>query len=80
MASNGQWMAADFIFPVVFHISGFLCVPLPSHSSLSLFRALKAGMQRPLLVCPPHRDYKNSTMVAALGALQALYMVRKHST
>ncbi|XP_036953053.1 putative aminopeptidase W07G4.4 [Acanthopagrus latus] len=37
-------------------------------------RALKAGMQRPLLVCPPHRDYKNSTMVAALGALQALYM------
>ncbi|KAI3372699.1 hypothetical protein L3Q82_023159, partial [Scortum barcoo] len=37
-------------------------------------RALKAGMQRPLLVCPPHKDYKNSTMVAALGALQALYM------
>uniref|UniRef100_A0A8P4GGG3 Zgc:152830 n=1 Tax=Dicentrarchus labrax TaxID=13489 RepID=A0A8P4GGG3_DICLA len=37
-------------------------------------RALKAGMQRPLLVCPPHRDYNNSTLVAALGALQALYM------
>ncbi|KAE8291886.1 putative aminopeptidase W07G4.4 [Larimichthys crocea] len=37
-------------------------------------RALKAGMQRPLLVCPPHKDYKNSTMAAALGALQALYM------
>ncbi|KAK5909688.1 hypothetical protein CesoFtcFv8_003596 [Champsocephalus esox] len=37
-------------------------------------RALKAGMQRPLLVCPPHKDYKNSSMVAALGALQALYM------
>uniref|UniRef100_A0A3B4WPK2 Zgc:152830 n=1 Tax=Seriola lalandi dorsalis TaxID=1841481 RepID=A0A3B4WPK2_SERLL len=37
-------------------------------------RALKAGMQRPLLVCPPHKDYKNSTLVAALGALQALYM------
>ncbi|XP_076587257.1 putative aminopeptidase W07G4.4 [Chaetodon auriga] len=37
-------------------------------------RALKAGMQRPLLVCPPHKDYKHSTMVAALGALQALYM------
>uniref|UniRef100_A0A3Q3WPM1 Cytosol aminopeptidase domain-containing protein n=1 Tax=Mola mola TaxID=94237 RepID=A0A3Q3WPM1_MOLML len=37
-------------------------------------RALKAGMKRPLLVCPPHKDYKNSSMVAALGALQALYM------
>lgn len=33
-------------------------------------------MQRPLLVCPPHKDYKNSSVVAALGALQALYMVR----
>uniref|UniRef100_A0A3Q3M5S6 Zgc:152830 n=1 Tax=Mastacembelus armatus TaxID=205130 RepID=A0A3Q3M5S6_9TELE len=37
-------------------------------------RALKAGMQRPLLVCPPHKDYKNSSLVAALGALHALYM------
>ncbi|XP_074526451.1 putative aminopeptidase W07G4.4 [Halichoeres trimaculatus] len=37
-------------------------------------RALKTGMQRPLLVCPPHKDYKNSTIVASLGALQALYM------
>ncbi|XP_061672835.1 putative aminopeptidase W07G4.4 [Syngnathoides biaculeatus] len=37
-------------------------------------RALKAGMQRPLLICPPHKDYKNSTLVAALGALHALYM------
>ncbi|XP_077378812.1 putative aminopeptidase W07G4.4 [Festucalex cinctus] len=37
-------------------------------------RALKAGMQRPLLVCPKHKDYKNSTLVAALGALHALYM------
>ncbi|XP_038133133.1 putative aminopeptidase W07G4.4 [Cyprinodon tularosa] len=37
-------------------------------------RALKAGMQRPLLVCPPHKDYKNSPLVAALGALHALYM------
>lgn len=32
-------------------------------------------MQRPLLVCPPHADYKSNTLVAALGALQALYMV-----
>lgn len=37
-------------------------------------RALKAGMQRPLLVCPPHKDYKYSPIAAALGALQALYM------
>ncbi|XP_070690469.1 putative aminopeptidase W07G4.4 [Pempheris klunzingeri] len=37
-------------------------------------RALKAGMQRPLLVCPPHKDYKESSVVAALGALHALYM------
>uniref|UniRef100_A0A672YJH8 Putative aminopeptidase W07G4.4 n=1 Tax=Sphaeramia orbicularis TaxID=375764 RepID=A0A672YJH8_9TELE len=37
-------------------------------------RALKAGMQRPLLVCPPHKDYPNSPLVAALGALHALYM------
>ena len=39
---------------------------------------MKAGMQSPLLVCPPHKDYEKSTLVAALGALQALYMVRKH--
>ncbi|CAJ1069121.1 putative aminopeptidase W07G4.4 [Xyrichtys novacula] len=37
-------------------------------------RALKAGMQRPLLVVPPNKDYKNNLLVAALGALQALYM------
>uniref|UniRef100_A0A8C5DL62 Putative aminopeptidase W07G4.4 n=1 Tax=Gouania willdenowi TaxID=441366 RepID=A0A8C5DL62_GOUWI len=37
-------------------------------------RALKAGMQRPLLLCPPHKDYNNSTLAAALGALHALYM------
>jgi len=37
-------------------------------------RAMKAGMQRPLLVCPPHGDYEKSTLVAALGALHALYM------
>jgi hypothetical protein len=37
---------------------------------------MKAGMQRPLLVCPPHKDYETSTLVAALGALHALYMVR----
>ncbi|KAM9743258.1 putative aminopeptidase W07G4.4 [Menidia menidia] len=37
-------------------------------------RALKAGMQRPLLVCPPHANYKNSTLVAAMGGLHALYM------
>ncbi len=36
-------------------------------------------MQRPLLVCPPHKDYKNSAIVAALGALQGLYMVSKHT-
>lgn len=45
-------------------------------TALSIHRALKAGMQRPLLVCPPHKDYVNSGMVAALGALHALYMVR----
>ncbi|CAL1614964.1 unnamed protein product [Knipowitschia caucasica] len=37
-------------------------------------RALKTGMQRPLLVCPEHPQYKKSTLVAALGALHALYM------
>ncbi|XP_034026566.1 putative aminopeptidase W07G4.4 isoform X2 [Thalassophryne amazonica] len=37
-------------------------------------RALKAGMQRPLLICPPHPAYEMSTLVAALGALHALYM------
>uniref|UniRef100_A0AAR2JQJ7 Cytosol aminopeptidase domain-containing protein n=1 Tax=Pygocentrus nattereri TaxID=42514 RepID=A0AAR2JQJ7_PYGNA len=37
-------------------------------------RAIKAGIQRPLLVCPPHSSYKRSTLVAALGALQVLYM------
>uniref|UniRef100_A0A8C8EM81 Cytosol aminopeptidase domain-containing protein n=1 Tax=Oncorhynchus tshawytscha TaxID=74940 RepID=A0A8C8EM81_ONCTS len=37
-------------------------------------RAMKAGMQRPLLVCPRHSSYDRSTLVAALGALHALYM------
>ncbi|KAJ8005770.1 hypothetical protein DPEC_G00121340 [Dallia pectoralis] len=37
-------------------------------------RALKAGIQRPLLICPRHGTYDKSTLVAALGALQALYM------
>lgn len=54
--------------------SGQLAVCL---TCVSLHRALKAGMQRPLLVCPPHKDYPNSATVAALGALHALYMVRR---
>ncbi|MBN3294979.1 YH24 aminopeptidase, partial [Amia calva] len=37
-------------------------------------RALKAGMKRPLLVCPPHSDYKESPLVAVMGALHALYV------
>ncbi|XP_030621940.1 putative aminopeptidase W07G4.4 [Chanos chanos] len=37
-------------------------------------RALKAGMQRPLLVCPAHSSYEKCTLVALLGALHALYM------
>lgn len=37
-------------------------------------RAMKAGMKRPLLVCPPHCSYEKSTLAAALGALHALYM------
>ncbi|XP_053480238.1 putative aminopeptidase W07G4.4 [Ictalurus furcatus] len=37
-------------------------------------RALKAGMQHPLLVCPPHSAYKKNTLAAVLGALQALYL------
>ncbi|KAL4635984.1 putative aminopeptidase W07G4.4 isoform X1 [Arapaima gigas] len=37
-------------------------------------RAIKAGMQRPLLVSPQHSSYERSPLVAALGALHALYM------
>ncbi|XP_012685881.1 putative aminopeptidase W07G4.4 [Clupea harengus] len=37
-------------------------------------RALKAGLQRPLLVCPSHNVYEKSTLVGLLGALQALYL------
>ncbi|KAM9476161.1 putative aminopeptidase W07G4.4 [Clarias gariepinus] len=37
-------------------------------------RAMKAGMQRPLLVCPPHSAHKKNTLVALLGALHALYL------
>uniref|UniRef100_A0A672TCZ0 Putative aminopeptidase W07G4.4 n=1 Tax=Sinocyclocheilus grahami TaxID=75366 RepID=A0A672TCZ0_SINGR len=46
-------------------------------------RALKAGMQRPLLVCPPHSSYAKSTLVAVLGALHVLYTpleVREHKS
>ncbi|XP_028851948.1 putative aminopeptidase W07G4.4 [Denticeps clupeoides] len=37
-------------------------------------RALRAGLQRPLLVCPPHSSYERSTLAAVLGALQVLYL------
>ncbi|XP_027007319.1 putative aminopeptidase W07G4.4 isoform X2 [Tachysurus fulvidraco] len=37
-------------------------------------RAMKAGMQRPLLVCPAHSTYKMNTLAAVLGALHALYL------
>ncbi|XP_041087938.1 putative aminopeptidase W07G4.4 [Polyodon spathula] len=37
-------------------------------------RALKSGMQSPLLVCPPHSTFKESTLVSVLGALHALYV------
>ncbi|XP_048066427.1 putative aminopeptidase W07G4.4 [Megalobrama amblycephala] len=37
-------------------------------------RALKTGMKRPLLVCPPHNSYAKNTLTAVLGALHALYM------
>lgn len=77
-ASNGQLMAAHCFYLSVSWLV-YLQVSLPSCSSACPFRALKTGMQRPLLVCPPHKDYKHSTMVAALGALQALYMVRKNT-
>ncbi|KAK7146320.1 hypothetical protein R3I93_013917 [Phoxinus phoxinus] len=37
-------------------------------------RAMKTGMQCPLLVCPPHTSYAKNTLTAVLGALQILYM------
>ncbi|CAM4715040.1 unnamed protein product [Leuciscus chuanchicus] len=37
-------------------------------------RALKTGVQRPLLVCPQHNSYAKNTLAAVLGALQILYM------
>lgn len=46
-------------------------------------RALKAGLQRPLLVCPPHSSYAKNTLVAVLGALHVLYVpleVREHKS
>uniref|UniRef100_A0A672MKS1 Putative aminopeptidase W07G4.4 n=1 Tax=Sinocyclocheilus grahami TaxID=75366 RepID=A0A672MKS1_SINGR len=46
-------------------------------------RAVKAGMQRPLLVCPPHSSYAKNTVVALLGALHVLYTpleVREHKS
>lgn len=75
-ASNGQTFARitslfDTTDPHVYVTVSLICVS---------FRALKAGMQRPLLVCPQHQDYKTCRLVAALGALQALYMVRKRSS
>lgn len=75
--SKGQTIADDFSFSGDIEIPAFSYVPVFGCFQFSSFRALKAGMQRPLLVCPPHKDYKNSSLVAALGALQALYMVKK---
>ncbi|XP_065103472.1 putative aminopeptidase W07G4.4 [Paramisgurnus dabryanus] len=43
-------------------------------ASNGIKRALKAGIQRPLLVCPPHNSYARNTLAAVLGALQTLYV------
>ncbi|XP_078285214.1 putative aminopeptidase W07G4.4 isoform X1 [Rhinoraja longicauda] len=37
-------------------------------------RALKAGMIKPLLACPPEGLFKDAPLVSVLGALQALYV------
>lgn len=79
-AGNGmkRSVGSTFFFLFCFACFDLLQVKLPvSLTCVSLRRALKAGMQRPLLVCPPHKDYPNSGTVAALGALHALYMVRR---
>lgn len=71
--SNGH-LTAPHLFMRVLPLCVIFCW---SKYFFFLYSALKAGMQRPLLVCPPHKAYKNSTLVAALGALHALYTVRK---
>ncbi|XP_043537305.1 putative aminopeptidase W07G4.4 [Chiloscyllium plagiosum] len=37
-------------------------------------RALKSGMMKPLLVCPPDELFKEAPLVTLLGALHALYV------
>ncbi|XP_062912903.1 putative aminopeptidase W07G4.4 [Mobula hypostoma] len=37
-------------------------------------RALKAGMVKPILVCPPEGLFKDASLVTVLGALHALYV------
>ncbi len=46
-----------------------------------IFRALAAGIKRPLLSLLPVSNnplYKHGNLVSVLGALQALYVVSKH--
>ncbi|XP_067857223.1 putative aminopeptidase W07G4.4 isoform X2 [Heptranchias perlo] len=37
-------------------------------------RALKAGMVKPILICPPEELFKEASLVTVLGALHALYV------
>lgn len=81
-AANGikRLVESNFFFflPLCSTTAKTSCILLSaSLTCVFLPRALKAGMQRPLLVCPPHKDYPNSATVAALGALHALYTVRR---
>ncbi|KAM9858501.1 putative aminopeptidase W07G4.4 [Aulostomus maculatus] len=43
-------------------------------ANIGIKRAMKTGMKSPLLVCPPHKVYRHSTLLATLGALHGLYM------
>ena len=44
-------------------------------SSVLIFRALKAGCKKPLLVWPVDDHFRRAIFVTVLGSLQALYVV-----
>ncbi|XP_078421665.1 putative aminopeptidase W07G4.4 [Cetorhinus maximus] len=43
-------------------------------AAIGIKRALKAGMVKPILVCPPEEFFQEAPLVTLLGALHALYV------
>lgn len=47
-------------------------------ASAGIKRAIKAGIQRPMVYLPGHPQFNNSPLVTLIGILEGLYVVSSH--